>query len=361
MKKPFDLTFAVGPTQISDAVKSDAMHSFSNNFLSVSHRGPEFTEISKHTVEQLRTYLNVPSDYEIFYTASATDAWETCAKNLVEKEAFAFTCGHFSEAFEKCLQAWGKKCYVNAATWGEINDFKNVTIPKTAELITLCHNETSTGVTCQQSDIEFLQKQNPQSLLAVDITSSVGCGIYNISDADVWYFSVQKGLGLPSGLGVMIVSPKAMERSKLLLKKGNPQGFFNFSNMQKQMAGDKYQTISTPNIFAIYLLGKQLERFNLDGNQKINQTTLARAQKVYDFFDNHTKVKPFIEKKIHRSPYTICVEVNEEDLKNYKIKAAQKGIQLGSGYGALKNSTLRIANYPAITDKDMEKLYDIFK
>lgn len=360
MQKPFDLTFAVGPTKISQDVANDAAYAFANNIAEVSHRGAEFTEISKHTLHGLRTFLNVPESYQIFFTSSATEGWEICAKNLVEKEAFAFVNGNFSGAFKNCLESWGKVCHTQEVAWGYANNFTGAIIPKRAELITLCHNETSTGVTCQMDDIAHLRTNNPNKLIAVDITSSVGCATYNMELADVWYGSVQKGLGLPSGLGFMVVSPEAMAKSKQHLK-DHPQGFFNLTNMEKQMANGRYQTISTPNILAIYLLGQQLERLNTQGAHKVAEQTVKRAEKIYNFFDNHPTCRPFVKDSSARSPYSLCIEVGEEDLKNYKQKAHAQNIQLGGGYGPLKNHCMRVSNYPAITHEDLEQLFNIFR
>lgn len=361
MKKPFNLTFGVGPTQISDAVKNDMAYAAENNLLSVSHRGTEFTEISQNTITALRKLYNVPDEYHVFFTTSATDSWEVCARNLIENEAYSFACGHFSGAFAKCLTAWHKTVHENVVDWGQINNFASASIPNSVELITLCHNETSTGVTLHMQDIADLKNKYRDTLIAVDVTSSIGACTLDIPLADVWYFSIQKGLGLPSGLGVMIVGPRAMEKSRSMLKKGHPQGFFNFTNMEKRMAKGKYQTIQTPNILGIYLLGRQCERLLEQGLKKVHQKTHERAQDLYTFFENHPHTTPFVEDKNIRSPFSLCIHIGEEMLTHYTQKAAEKGVQLGGGYGALKATHMRVANYPAITDNDIQLLKDIFK
>lgn len=361
MEKPFDLTFSVGPTQISQDVKNDIIYASHNNLLSVSHRGQEFTNISKNTIQNLRKLYNIPEDYEIFFTSSATESWELCARNVVQKEAFAFTCGHFSDAFSKCLEAWGKVCHQNGVSWGEINKYHTVKIPKTAEMVALCHNETSTGVTCSLDDIRYLHKTYPDKILAVDVTSSIGACALNIEDADIWYFSVQKGFGLPSGLGVMFVNSKAIEKSKKLLAQNHNQGFFSFTNMQKQMGHGKFQTISTPNILGIYLLGKQCERLLEKDIKKIDKNTKNRAEDIYAFFEDHPDTRPFIEDKKCRSPFSLCIYVGAEKLKIYKNIANQQGVELGGGYGHMKTDYIRISNYPTITDSNIETLKKIFK
>lgn len=54
---------------------------------------------------------------------------------------------------------------------------------------------------------------HPDKLIAIDITSSAGGIKHDIADADMWFFSVQKCFGLPSGLGIFIANEKAITRS----------------------------------------------------------------------------------------------------------------------------------------------------
>jgi phosphoserine aminotransferase len=227
-------------------------------------------------------------------------------------------------------------------------------------MIALCHNETSTGVSCSLNDIEYLHKAYPNKILAVDVTSSIGACTLNIKHADVWYFSVQKGFGLPSGLGVMFVGPQAMKKSKELLIENQKQGFFNFTNMEKRMGNGMYQTVRTPNILGIYLLGKQCERLLKTGIQKIDQRTKTRAHDLYTFFERHLHTKPFVEDKTYRSPFSLCIYVGAEHLKKYTEIAAHKGIQLGGGYGSMKTDYMRVSNYPAIRNEDIQILKEIF-
>lgn len=360
MRKPFDLTFGVGPTQISKEVKKDMIYAAENNLLSISHRGKEFTEISKNTIDALRDLYNVPENYNIFFTSSATEGWEICARNLVEKEAFSFVCGHFSAAFSKCLTSWGITCHEDAVGWGEINDYKNAKVPESVELVTLCHNETSTGVRATLDDITYLREHYADKLIAIDVTSSIGSAKLNIIDADVWYFSVQKGFGLPSGLGVMFVGPRAMAKSKKMLNKGHLQGFFNFTNMEKQMADGRFQTIPTPNILGIYLLGEQCKRKAKKGIEWINDFTEKRAEELYNFFEKHPDTTPFILDQKHRSPYSLCIHINEDRLTYFKDMAKKQAVELGGGYGPMKADHMRVSNYMAISDKDIKLLQRIF-
>jgi len=59
-----------------------------------------------------------------------------------------------------------------------------------------------------------------------------------------------------------------------------------------------------------------------------------------------------------RSNTVLGVTGTESLISEVKKAAEEVGMQLGSGYGPLKPTSFRIANFPAITDKEMEKLMD---
>jgi phosphoserine aminotransferase len=218
------LTFNPGPSQISPEIKQDIHTALDKHLLQISHRSLLFSEISKKAVEGLRTYFNVPADYKIFYTTSATEAMKLSLENCCEKKSFHFVNGSFSNLYAKIANSLHKETVTNEVTWGTQNDFQNTKISADCDFITITHNETSTGVMCNDADIKTVREKYPEAILAVDITSSAGGVKINISNADIWCFSVQKCLGLPAGLGVIFVSPRAYERSiKLLEKKKKEQ------------------------------------------------------------------------------------------------------------------------------------------
>ena len=70
----------------------------------------------------------------------------------------------------------------------------------------------------------------------------------DFTQVDGAYFSVQKGFGLPAGLGILIM------RRDLEFKGQNISPHRNFKSMIN--SADQYQTMETPNVLDIYLLAK---------------------------------------------------------------------------------------------------------
>lgn len=348
----FKITFNPGPSQISPTTKEDIHTAIQEGILEMSHRSKDFDAMSKAAIENLRQFLIIPPEYLVFYTSSATEAMELTLRHCVAKKSFHFTNGNFSEYFAQISHALGKTAESDRAEWGTQNNFSNVTVPQDTELITITANETSTGVMCTDENIATIRKKHPEKLLAVDITSNGGVVNYTIQNADIWLFSVQKCFGLPAGLGILIMSPRAMERAI------HYTGIFSVQNMNAKMK-EKYETIQTPNVLGIYLLAKQMERWNKKGGIKQKeQETRTKAQKIYDFF-HQKKYEIFVKEKVYQSISVITIAADPLRIEKLHESCKKEGIILGKGYGKIKEKTFRISNFPAIIEDDLEALFRV--
>jgi len=351
------LTFNPGPSKLSETTKQNIIRATQSNVLEISHRSQEFSQVSKNAIEGLREFFKVPDDYKIFYTASATEAMQLSILNCCEQNSFHFVNGNFSNLFWKISKALGRKAASQEAEWGESCDY-NAKIPRKGDFITITNNETSTGCAVNLEEIKKVRQANPNAILAVDITSSAGAAPIEIKEADIWLFSVQKCFGLPAGLGVMIVSPKAFEKS--LSIKNNFSGVYSLESMWRKMEG-KYQTVSTPNVLNIFLLGKILKEWNDNRGLEENiKKTEEKYKIIEDLILNNEKLDFFVKKEADRSKTVICIEAQVEQIQKIHEKAAKESIVIGKGYGKLKPNTFRIANFPAISKSDLEKLINIF-
>jgi phosphoserine aminotransferase len=352
------LTFNVGPSKVSDETKLDIRKAIDEGILEISHRSERFTEISRDAVNGLREFLKIPREYHVFFTDSATRAIELALLNTCEKSSFHFVNGNFSKMFFDISKALGKEALKDEVVLGDLNDLRGVTIPESVDFVSITHNETSTGVVCSNADISSVRNRNKDKILAVDITSSAGLYDVAITDADLWLFSVQKGFGLPAGLGVLVVSEKALERAKLIqLRSRSVPGYFTFEKMAEKME-EKFHTIQTPNVLGIFLLGEQLKRWNSAGGvgKKIEERDL-KWNMFKEFFDSKKEVVFYPDLK-NASRSVLCVRADPGYVKEQHKKLAENGIISGKGYGNLKETTFRVANFPAITKEDVQRYVD---
>ena len=86
-------------------------------------------------------------------------------------------------------------------------------VPPDAEVICVTQNETSTACMVPEQSLVNLARRYPEKLMAVDVVSSCPDARVDYSLVDCAFFSVQKCFGLPAGLGVLMVSERAMSRS----------------------------------------------------------------------------------------------------------------------------------------------------
>jgi phosphoserine aminotransferase len=346
--------FTPGPSQLYVTAEDHVRSALKTGILSLSHRSKQFEEISKHATDGLRSLLNIPNNYSIVFTGSATEIWERIIQNLTEHTSHHLVNGAFSQKFYDTAIQLNRKATLTAAPLGNGFD-KSIDIPPT-ELIALTHNETSTGVSLHFEVINTIRENNPASLLAVDAVSSLPYPEFDFTKLDSVFFSVQKGFGLPAGLGVWIVNEKCIAKSEQLLSKGVSIG--SYHNLPTLIANaKKNQTPETPNVLAIYLLAKVVEDMNRRGIQIIRRETEYKAAILYQALDSHPLINAFVKQPMDRSKTVIVAECGShtEALAKHLL---EKGMMPGDGYGAQKKTQLRFANFPTHSKEQFEFLVD---
>lgn len=355
----YPLTFNVGPSKLFPETRQDIAHLAQSAIPEMSHRSKEFSQINQAAVEGLRDFFSVPSDYSIIFTSSAHDAWELAIASCVETKSFHFVQGFFSKKFADVAQIMGKTVHVNEVSWGEQNDYTSVKIPHNSEMIAITHNETSTGVMCTEKDIAIVRERYPEHYIVVDSTSIAGIVSMPIALADVWLFSVQKCFGLPAGLGILIVHDRVAKRAQDLAKR-YPSRMLNLPHRIEQLK-DNYNTIETPNVMTIYLLAKLITRWNAEGGLA---QRIKIANEHYTQFENIINELPdwnyFVKEPRYRSRSVLCIQGLPENITAFHTQAQKHNIILGQGYGKLKSSTIRLANFPAINANDIAKLAKVW-
>jgi len=342
MKKLF---FTPGPSQTHPKFKRFMNEALQKNIPSISHRSDEFMEIVRDVDSGLHTLLGVPMTHHIFFLSSSLESMERIIDNIVERTSFHFVNGSFAEAFVDAAEAKGKKAIRHSFLPGERIPMDTVIIPNNIELICITQNETSNGSSVPLKDIYELKKRYPKVPIALDIVSSAPYPKVDFKKIGCAFFSVQKGFGLPSGLGVLIVSDE-------LVGKSQKKGYHDFPSLLSKSL--KFQTPETPNVLDIFLLGKVIEDMNKKGIQKIRNETEEKAQLL------ETLGTVFIKNLSVRSKTVVVLETQEKT-KAIKEKLKKAGIIVGSGYGNYKDSQIRIANFPQHTLVDVKRLVREFK
>jgi phosphoserine aminotransferase len=322
---------------------------YDSGILTLSHRGKEFKAIYQQAVEGLQAKLGIPQDYAIYFLSSATECWSVLAEGAIRAKSLHVYSGNFGERWFEYTQALRPQAV--GIRFGVEDNALNV-LPAASndiELVALTHNETSNGTRLVDGTLATVRSRYPQALLAVDVTSSLGGVSLPYPQADIWFGSVQKCLGLPAGLAVMAMNPRAVARVQDI---GFKVQYNNLAAIHQQAVG--YQTTHTPNVLGIYLLSRLVQ--DLPPIAVIEKQTLARAEHYYRFLENRDPFTPLVRNGAYRSQTVVAVNCPENRLEGIKEGARVAGMVLGSGYGVWKNNTFRIANFPALQDEQVSGL-----
>ena len=340
------ITFYPGPSKVYPQVADYAAEAVQQGIVSLNHRSAGFMDIVKETVRLLHEKLAIPADYHIALVSSATECWEIVAQSLTETSSLHPYSGAFGKKWAE--YAYRIKPPVN------LNE---------VDVLCIVQNETSNGT---QVSMETLAqfRRDFSALIAVDAVSSMAGIAFDWSLADVWFASVQKCFGLPAGLAVLIYSPAALKRAEEIGENAHYNSLlFIHENFTK------FQTPYTPNGMGIYMLMRVLQQVPLI--TVVDKITKERAHDWYSFFAESSPdfgrasgssakggavVNLLINDPAIRSDTVIAVEGSENRIKDIKQAAYQAGIILGNGYGDWKNTTFRIANFPAISDEEIGTL-----
>ncbi len=377
--------FTVGPSQIYPTVPQIVKNAIREDVLSISHRGSEFKEIYKRMDVGLRKLLNIPADYEIVVLSSALEAMERITQSMSHNNTHHILSGYFGKTWMGIASDLGKSPEKSVFFNWDQNEISKTSLEKTkiskeVELVCITQNDTSTGFSIPMDQIYKLKQKYPKKIFALDIVSSVPYVDIEYQYLDAVFFSVQKGFGLPAGLSILILSPNSLKKANKLSKiKDYSVGSYH-SLLKLVEKSHDFQTNETPNVLGIYLLANVIEDFLKIGILEIRKRLNDQAHMLYSFFsgpedlgsqpiartasfaylDTQYTGSSFIQDQKYASATTPVFEIlkGSDELRKF---AAEKGLILGAGYSGFKNKHLRVANFPALKEKDIKKLLNTLK
>ncbi len=237
--------FVPGPTNVPDRVQRAMVVAMED------HRSSKFPDLSTSVLEDLKKVFKTETAQTFIFPSSGTGAWEAALTNTLSPgdRILASRFGQFSHLWIDMAQRLGFDVEVLDVEWGE-----GVPLERTEEIlradtghrikgVLACHNETATGVT---SDIAGLRRVMEAAahpaLLYVDAVSSLASIDFRMDEwgVDLAVTGSQKGLMLPAGLGILAVSPKALQATKSATSRRcyfdladmiatNPAGYFPYT------------------------------------------------------------------------------------------------------------------------------------
>lgn len=340
-------SFNVGPSALWPETPVWISRILASGILSQSHRSSGFEELYRRIDAGFRRQHHLPEGYRVYLLSSATECWQILAETLVTHRSLHLYSGSFGERWFELTHA--------QHPLAEGLAFAPHTPPQlplhchSYDLVALTHNETSNGSALPIAFLSESRQWAAEALLAVDATSSMGGVHLPYAEADIWFASVQKCLGLPSGLAVMFASPRAQERIEAAPDSGR---YHSLTRVHQRAT--LWQTTHTPNVLGIALLAEMLE--NTPSISVLASRVQERNASWTAFLAELPGLEFLVPDPSLRSATVLAIQTTVCSAQALREATYARGFLLASGYGAWKNTTLRIANFPAQSDAAIKGL-----
>ncbi|MEY3000664.1 MAG: hypothetical protein RL648_878 [Verrucomicrobiota bacterium] len=321
------------------------------------HRSGDFVKLYNAIQPGLQT-LFYTTDPVYLSTSSAWGVMEGALRNLTRKKVLNICSGAFSDKWNDVAKRCGFEADALSYEWGtpvNPDDLRQRLATGAYDVVTLIHNETSTGTMNPLADIMAVLRDFPEVYSIVDTVSSFSV-VKIEKDAlgiDVLLTGSQKALALPPGLALFSVSERAHQRAASVPGRGYYFDFLEFrANHEKGM------TPSTPVIPLIFALQSKLEDIFAEGIEARYARHARLNGLVHDWMSRHgLETLPPVA---YASKSLSCIKNRHNwDLQalNAHLKAHFNCV-IDGGYGKIKGTTFRISNMGDETDATISTLLD---
>lgn len=265
MRTGINHLFIPGPTNVPESVRQ-AM-----NVPMQDQRAHDFGAGNLSLFSDLKKVMRTSTGTVMMFSGSGTGSWEAAITNTLSPgdKVLMARHGHFSTLWAEMATRLGLDVELVDLAWGAatpVNEFaRRLAADRHGKIkaVFVTHNETATGVTSSIAGVRAaLDTAMHDALLFVDGVSSIGCIEFRMDDwgVDLAVTGSQKGLMMPAGLGILGVSPKAIEASKTATSR---RAYFEFSEQMKHNPGGYFPY--TPPTQLLHGLRKALDRMLEEG------------------------------------------------------------------------------------------------
>ncbi len=280
-----------------------------------SHRAAVGKAKLKEAIELTREILGVPADYRIgIVPGSDTGAvemamWSLLGARPVEMLAWeSFGEGWVTDVVKQLkLDASVKKAH-----YGEIVDFASVDFDKD---VVFTWNGTTSGVRVPNGDAIPADRAG---LTICDATSAAFAQDLPWDKLDVVTFSWQKVLGGEGAHGVLILSPRAVERLESYTPAWPLPKIFRMTKGGKLIEGIFVgETINTPSMMAVedYLVALKWAQ-TVGGLKGLVARAAANAQTVWDFCAARPWIANLAVDPATASTTSVCLKFTDDRIKD---------------------------------------------
>lgn len=348
-----DKTFLMipGPTPVPERVLLEmAKHP-------IGHRSTEFSKVLEGIYADLKLFFRTKNDVMVF-TASGTGAMEAALSNLINPndKVLSLVIGNFGQRWAKIAKNYGADVQTIEVEPGQAinpDDLRKVLAEDTnkeIKIVTMTHNETSTGVTNDLKTLAAIVKEHG-AISVVDGVTSLGAIQCEMDEwgVDVLISGSQKGFMIPPGLSFLAADEKAW---KVFEQCERPSFYFNWASNKKSLLENS--TAFTPAVNLFMALKASLEMMKEEGIENI----WARHKKIAKALRAGIRaigLKLFVEDEKIAS-YAVTAVLPPEGVSVPDIRKVLKNdydIVVANGQNKLKDKIFRIGTLGFVSERDL--------
>lgn len=353
MKRVYN--FSAGPAVLPEAVLKQAAEELYNykdagmSVMEMSHRSKDFQKIIDDAEADLRSLLDIPSNYKVlFLQGGATTQFSMVPLNLMKrKKADFITTGRWAQ---KAIDE--AKKYLDARevatskdkSFSYIPDLKNIEFDPEADYVHMCENNTIYGTKYHEiPDTKGID-------LVSDMSSCILSEPIDISRYALIYAGAQKNIG-PAGTTIVIIRDD-------LITSDYPS--FTPLMLQYKIHADKGSMYNTPPTYGIYMCGLVFKHLLANGGiNAMHQKNIEKANILYDYLDKSKLFIPTVDKS-SRSLMNVTFNTGNDELNRLFITEAKD-----NGFVNLKGHRsvggMRASIYNAMPVEGVKALVDFMK
>ncbi len=316
--RPANAQFSSGPCA---KIPGWTPNSLNNALTGRSHRSGEGKKRLKRSIDLTREILGVPADYKIgIVPASDTGAvemalWSLLGARGVDMLAWeSFGEGWVSDVVKQLKLPDVRKMI---APYGELPDLTKVDFTRD---VVFTWNGTTSGV--RVPDANWIPA-NREGLTICDATSAAFAQDMDFAKLDVVTFSWQKVLGGEGAHGVIILSPRAVERLENYTPAWPMPKIFRMTSGGKLIAGIfEGETINTPSMLCVedYVVALEWAK-SIGGLAGLRARADANAAVIDRWIGANTFAHHLAKVPAQRSNTSVCFTLDgTEDVPKKMVK-----------------------------------------
>jgi alanine-glyoxylate transaminase / serine-glyoxylate transaminase / serine-pyruvate transaminase len=308
----------------------------------LSHLDPELMAILDDVRQRLeRTFGAGRGSFNLAISGTGTAGMEAAVANVTApgKRVLSIVTGYFGDRLAQMFDRYGADVTRLGVEWGKACDpaaVERALAAKQADILSIVHAETSTGVLNPLPDISRLAARSGALTVVDAVTSLGGMPLKTLDwEIDVCYSCSQKGLGAPSGLAPLSFSVRALSARV-------PSRSFNFdlALLEDYWVRRRYHhTISAPLIYAVREALAVVEEEGLDARwarHERNHLALAAGLDALGL----SLLPPASERLWTLNAVRVPDGVDEAAVRRRLLD--DFGIEIGAGLGPLAGRIWRV-------------------